>query len=89
MSNGLEKEIKKIKERNKRVEVEKAWETSFTRRALISVATYIIISLFLLVSGVPAPWLNALVPTLAFVLSTVSLPFFKEFWKRHIYQGGH
>ena len=28
----LEKEILKIKERNKRVELDKAWETSWTRR---------------------------------------------------------
>ncbi len=86
MPNDLEEEIEKIKERNKKVEIDKAWEISFTRRALISVATYIVISLFLLVSRVPDPWLNALVPTMAFVLSTLSLPFLKEFWKKHIYR---
>lgn len=31
----LEKEIKKIKQRNKRVEDDKAWELSYTRRALL------------------------------------------------------
>ena len=51
VSNSLGKEIEKIKERNKRMEADKAWETSFTRRALISVATYIVISSFLLFQG--------------------------------------
>ena len=31
----IENEIKKIKERNKRVELDKAWETSYTRRIFI------------------------------------------------------
>ena len=30
--NNLEKEIEKIKERNKKVELDKAWETSWIRR---------------------------------------------------------
>ncbi len=29
---NLEEEIKKIKERNKRVELDKSWETSWTRK---------------------------------------------------------
>ena len=31
----LEKEIKKIQERNKRVELDKAWETSWTRKYVL------------------------------------------------------
>ena len=42
----LKKEIKLIKERNARVEGDKAWETSWTRRALIVGLTYIVIVLF-------------------------------------------
>ena len=36
----LEKEIKEIKERNKRVETDKAWETSWTRKICIALLTY-------------------------------------------------
>ena len=42
----LEEEINKIKERNKRVETEKAWETTWTRRIVLAFLTYLVISLF-------------------------------------------
>ncbi|MBW2974711.1 hypothetical protein KY366_03240 [Candidatus Woesearchaeota archaeon] len=74
------KEIKKIIERNKRVEADKAWETSLTRRLIISVMTYLLIVLFLWVNKMPNPWLNALIPAIAFILSTLTLPFFKRWW---------
>ena len=32
----LEKEIEQIKQRNKKVELDKAWETSWTRKICIS-----------------------------------------------------
>ena len=37
----LEREIGKIKQRNKKVEADKAWETSTTRKAIISIFTYL------------------------------------------------
>jgi len=40
------KEIKNIIKRNKKVEADKAWETSFSRKILIAVLTYIVIVLF-------------------------------------------
>ena len=82
----MNKELKAIIERNKRVEKDKTWETSFTRRFIIAVMTYLIIVLFLWMIKVPYPWLNALVPTFAFILSTLSLPFFKRFWLKYIYR---
>ena len=39
----LEKEIELIKERNKRVETDKAWETSWTRKICIAVLTYLVV----------------------------------------------
>ena len=39
----LEKEIKKIQERNKMVELDKSWETSSTRKICIMILTYIVI----------------------------------------------
>lgn len=79
----MSKEIKAIIERNKRVEKDKAWETSFTRRFIIAVMTYLLIVLFLWMIKVSEPWLNALVPTIAFMLSTLTLPFFKKIWLKY------
>ncbi len=82
----LEEEINKIKERNKRVELEKVWGTSWIRKILIAAFTYLVISLFFLFAGVSNPFINAIVPALAFVLSTASLPFFKNLWLKFIYK---
>ena len=79
-------DIETIKERNKRVERDKAWETSKTRRIIISIMTYIIIVIFLWSINAPRPWLNAIVPTVGFILSTLTLPFFKQLWINHIYK---
>lgn len=74
------REIEGIKSRNQRVEVDKAWEVSWTRRSLLAVFTYLAVSLYLSAIGVPNPWLNAVVPTVGFLLSTLTLPFFKKIW---------
>ena len=63
----VEKEIKLIKERNLRVEANKAWEVSKTRKVLIAIFTYIVIVLFFWSMGLPSPFVNAIVPTLGFV----------------------
>lgn len=80
----LEKEIQIIKDRNRRVELDKVWETSFTRRFLLIVFTYLSIGVYLNVIDIPNPWMNAIVPALAFLLSTLTLPFFKKFWQKHL-----
>lgn len=81
----LEDRIEKIEERNAKVESDKAWETSNIRRAVIAVFTYLAVALYLNAIGIPNPWLNALVPTAGFLLSTLTLPFFKELWVRYFY----
>ena len=42
----LENEIVKIKERNKKVELDKAWETSWTRKMCIGILTYIVVVIY-------------------------------------------
>lgn len=79
----LEKEINAIKERNKRVETEKMWETSWTRRFFISLLTYFVISTFFLFAGVANPFVNAIVPAVAFILSTASLSILKDLWLKY------
>ncbi len=79
-------DIEKIKERNKKVETDKAWETSKTRKIIIALMTYAIIVIFLWSINAPKPWLNAIVPTVGFILSTLTLPFFKRWWIRNLYK---
>ena len=81
---ALEEKIKKIEERNKKVKLDKGWELSYTRRTLLMLFTYLSIGFYLQVVSIPQPWLNAIVPTVAFMLSTLTLPFFKKIWLRYI-----
>ena len=74
------KRIEAIEQRNKRVEMDKAWETSLGRKITIAILTYVTVVLFFLIAELPKPFLNSLVPTAGFVLSTLSLPFFKRMW---------
>ncbi|HOR57690.1 MAG TPA: hypothetical protein PLV82_03395 [bacterium] len=76
----IEREIETIKERNLRVEADKAWETSSFRIFSITIITYIIASLVLYFIGAKNFLLNALVPTAGFFLSIQSLPAIKKWW---------
>lgn len=82
----LKNEVSLIKERNKKVEVDKAWETSWGRRFLLIIFTYLAIGIYLRAIAIARPWLNAIVPAVAFLLSTLTLPFFKKIWVRYIYK---
>lgn len=77
---NLEERIKEIEERNRRVELDKAWETSWFRRILLMIFTYLAIGLYMNAIKVPNPWLNAIIPSIGFLLSTLTLPFFKKLW---------
>lgn len=76
----IESRLVAIEARNKRVEVDKAWETSYFRRALLVVFTYLSIGLYMWVIGVERAWLNAVIPSLGFLLSTLTLSYFKDWW---------
>jgi polyferredoxin len=79
----IKKHIEEIRDRNRRVEADKAWETSLARKILIAVLTYIVIVLFFYFADLPKPLLNPIVPTLGFVLSTFSIPWFRKIWIRN------
>lgn len=74
------KSIEHILERNNRVELDKAWERSKTRRAIIAGVTYLVAAAFMKSIGVEAFLLNALVPTGGYLFSTLSLPIVKNWW---------
>ena len=79
----LEEEVAKIKLRNIKVEQNKAWETSIFRKLTIAALTYIVMCLLMSQLDVERFYLSAIIPTLGFVLSTLSLNFFKRIWVRY------
>ena len=79
----LKKEVDEIKQRNQKVEIDKRWETSWTRKICLIIFTYISIGFYLQAIKVDNPWLNAIVPALAFYLSTLTLPFIRRFWEKY------
>jgi len=79
----LERRVTDIEERNRRVELDKSWETSLTRKIIVSALTYIVIVIFFVFADLPNPLYNSIMPTAAFLLSTLTLPFIKKTWARH------
>lgn len=86
MKDSLEKRIEKIEERNARVEIDKAWETSLARKVLIVIFTYASIGFYFQYLGIENAWLNAIVPAVAFLISTLTMPFFKKIWTKYFYK---
>src|SRR3989344_813246 len=79
---NLEERIQKIEERNLRVEADKTWEQSWTRRALLAIFSYVAVGAYLQAIQIPRPWINAIVPAAAFMIQTLTLPFFKKLWSK-------
>jgi len=82
----IQEEIRKIHLRNKSVEADKAWETSFFRKFLIAMFTYLLAFSFMIIAGLEKPWLGACVPTLGYILSTLSIPIIKQWWIKKFYE---
>ena len=78
----LQFEIDALKARNKKVEADKAWETSWTRKGLVLVLTYGGMVLVFWSTGIGNSFVNALVPSVGFFLSTLSIPVVKKWWLR-------
>lgn len=79
---NIEAELTAIHDRNRKVEADKAWETSWTRRLVIAGMTYVVALVWLSVIDNPSPWRSAFIPTVGYVLSTLSLPAVKAWWVR-------
>lgn len=80
MTKDIENRLSAIEERNKRVEYDKAWETSWTRRISIMTLTYLVVAAYLHFVVKIDPWINALVPVIGFLLSTITVSLLKNFW---------
>lgn len=76
----LEERIAKLESRNQRVEADKGWETSWTRRIAIMVLTYATVVFYLQFVVHIDPWINALVPVIAYFISTLTVRFLKQQW---------
>lgn len=78
----LRHEIDEIKNRNHRVETDKKWETSWTRRICIGVLTYIVVVVYsFLISKATNIFLSSVVPVIGFILSTLSLKAIRKIWE--------
>jgi polyferredoxin len=85
MEKNIDEEIEKIWERNKRVELDKKWETSFTRRAFICLITYVVVVIYsFMIQKISNVWLSSLVPVIGFTLSTLSLKLIRNIWEKKI-----
>ena len=82
---NVEKRIKDIEARNKRVELDKKWETSWTRRICIMILTYIIVVVYSYsIRKYDYVFLTSLVPVIGFTLSTLSIKAMRKIWEKKI-----
>jgi len=83
-NKDLEKEIIQIKERNKKVELDKKWETSWTRKLCIMILTYIVVIIYsYVIRNIDNIFLSSLVPVIGFTLSTLSLKLVRKIWEKN------
>ena len=79
-NTSLEERIALLEARNQRVEADKAWEISWVRRGAIMLLTYLVVVFYLHFVVHIEPWINAVVPVLGFLLSTLTIAALKSFW---------
>lgn len=81
----IEERIIKIEERNKRVELNKSWETSWTRKICIMVLTYLVVITYsYVIRNFDNILLSSLVPVIGFTLSTLSLKYIRKIWENKL-----
>lgn len=85
MEKELKKEIEEIKRRNRKVERDKAWETSYTRKICIALLTYLVVITYsYLIKSISNIFLSSLVPVIGFLLSTLSLKIIRNIWEKKV-----
>ena len=82
----IEEEIKDIHSRNLKVETEKAWDVFTFRRVIISITTYLFMTFLFSILGVEKPFLNSLVPTFGYLISTLGISILKKYWIKNRYK---
>jgi hypothetical protein len=82
----LEKRLEAVESRNERVTSDKAWETSTARKLCIAALTYLVVVSYLIVIHKDGPWINALVPVIGYLLSTLVLARVKASWVKKVFR---
>jgi len=80
----LEKSIKKIEKRNKKVEADKSWETSNFRKVSVAIITYIFMIIVMYLLWMENVFINALIPTFGYILSTLWINILKKIYIKNI-----
>jgi hypothetical protein len=62
------------------VELDKAWEVSWTRRIFILIMTFMVACAWLFVIQETNILLKAMIPTVGYLLSTLSIPQIRALW---------
>lgn len=81
MSSDLEERVAKIEARNTKVELDKAWEVSLTRRISIAAITYVVVVIYLIIIDNDQPFITAVVPAIGYLLSTLVLSEIRNHWQ--------
>lgn len=82
---SLKQEIEQLKERNKKVEAEKLWETSIFRKISIIVITYVFMVIVMYFLKLWNPFIWAIIPTIGYFLSTLSLWIIKKIYLKKMW----
>lgn len=84
--DDIEKRLSAVERRNKKVEGDKAWEVSWARRLSIMALTYLVVVIYLRFVVHIEAWINALVPVIGFLLSTLTISLLKKQWLSRRYK---
>ena len=84
--NILEKSIKNIEKRNKKVEANKSWETSNFRKILVAIITYIFMITVMYLLWMDNVFINALIPTFGYILSTLWIDILKKVYVKKYFK---
>ena len=80
----FEKEINCIKSRNSRIELDKAWETSKTRKICICILTYIIVIIYsYIIKKYDNIFFSSFVSVIGFTLSNLSPKYIRKIWEKN------
>lgn len=82
----LSERVSALEARNQKVEANKAWEVSWTRRWFIMLVTYLVAVAWLTVIHESNLWLKAVVPVVGFLLSTLTIGPLKRLWVKSVYK---
>lgn len=82
-NKNLVDEIEKIKERNKRVELDKKWKKSWKRKICIMILTYIVVIIYsYMIRKISNILLSSLVPVIGFTLSKINKKYLGKEYKK-------